>query len=265
MRRFIALIGVLLVAGCGQSASPKAGGSRVGPDCAPEVIAHRGEPAVAPEETMQSFRAAADHGATVLEGDIQFTKDGRAIMLHDETVDRTTDGTGAVKGMTFAQLRRLNAGGGSQIPTLAELTGFASAAHLRLVVELKNAGVTQTQVETVLKEVKGIQQRTTIESFSAPALAIVRRLEPSLRTALITSEPISGTTARASGTTLLPSMKVVTKAKVQEWHRAGVKVYPWTPDDAGAWSKARLAGADGVITNRTTEYLAWAVKGCPAP
>jgi len=220
---------------------------------------------MAPEQTMQSFRAAADHDAAVLEGDIRFTRDGRAIMLHDETVDRTTDGTGAVKDITFAQLRTLDAGAGAQIPALAELTAFSRTARLRLVVELKNAGVTQTQVSTVLRDLRGVRQRTTITSFSATALAIVRRLEPSVRTALITTKAISGATARASGTSLLPNIKAVTKAKMLEWHRAGLAVYPWTPDDAGSWSKARDAGADGVITNRTTEYLTWAVNGCRAP
>lgn len=263
MRRCIALLGVLLVAGCGQPAGPGPDASRVGLDCAPEVIGHRGEPSVAPEETMQSFRAAADHGARVLEGDIQFTKDGRTILLHDRSVDRTTDGSGAVKDLTFAQLRVLDAGGGAQIPSLTELIRFGKERNLRLVLELQSAGITRVQVQTVLVDINGMQQRTTVESFSAKALAIVQRLEPSMQTALITTKAVSGAIARASGTSLLPNIKVATKAKVQEWHSAGVRVYPWTLDDAVAWSKARRAGVDGVITNRTTDYLAWAAKGCP--
>lgn len=216
---------------------------------------------------MRSFRAAADHGARVLEGDIQFTKDGHAVMLHDATVDRTTNGTGRIKDLTFAQARKLDAGQGTQIPTLDELVSFAKKRNVRLVVELKDPGIVPTQVAAILKEIKanGMEATTTIESFSAPSLMIAKRVDPTQQTALITKLPVSGAEARASGTSVLPDINVVTKATVQEWHAAGVKVYPWTPDTPAGWAKARLAGVDGVITNRTSDYLAWAAKGCPAP
>ena len=86
-----------------------------------QVIAHRGGPAYAPENTLAAFQTAVDQGAVWLEFDVQMTKDGQLVVIHDETVDRTTDGTGTLAGQTLEQIRSLDAGQGEKVPTFKEV------------------------------------------------------------------------------------------------------------------------------------------------
>ena len=104
------------------------------------VAAHRGDSAHFPENTMAAFRAAIEVGVDMIETDVQLTRDGVPVLIHDKTVDRTTDGTGDVKDMTFAELRALNAGTEElpqQIPTLSELLELLQGTGVTLNLEVK--------------------------------------------------------------------------------------------------------------------------------
>jgi glycerophosphoryl diester phosphodiesterase len=105
------------------------------------IVGHRGAPVFAPENTLVSFDRARELGADMVEFDVHLSSDQRCIVIHDETVDRTTNGTGLVGAMTYAQLRRLDAGDGQEIPSLDEVLAWARDVNIPLSVELKHPNV----------------------------------------------------------------------------------------------------------------------------
>ena len=102
-------------------------------------IAHRGGTKLAPENTLASFRNGIAQGVDYLEFDVQMTKDGVLVVIHDETVDRTTNGTGAVRDLTLEQIRALDAGQGEKVPTFEEVVALAKVSGFKIMPETKSA------------------------------------------------------------------------------------------------------------------------------
>src|SRR5438270_12822926 len=135
---------------------------------APIIIAHRGGSAEAPENTMAAFRHAIDIGMRFVELDVQMSREGELVVMHDETVDRTNDGTGAIHDMTLEELRNLDAGSwfgpqfvGEKIPMLREVLELCMGAGVGVVIELKapeiNVGL-EEKVVKLLSEIRPAQQ-----------------------------------------------------------------------------------------------------------
>ena len=153
------------------------------------VAAHRGDSTHDPENTMTAFRRAIDAGVDMIETDVRMTCDGVLVLIHDKTVDRTTDGTGYVKDMTFAQLRALNAGTQAepqQIPALSELLELLQGTGVTLNLEVKEyheAGNEARSRECVDKcvaliERYGMEEMMLFNSFDAPVLEYIDRAYP---------------------------------------------------------------------------------------
>ena len=145
------------------------------------VAAHRGAKSTHPENTMAAFRAAIAAGVDMIETDVRMTKDGVLVLIHDKTVDRTTDGTGTVKDMNFTELRQLNAGTEDcpqQIPTLEELLELLAQTPLTLNLEVKeyweegNEDRSAACVDqcVALLECCGMTERMLFNSFDAAVL-----------------------------------------------------------------------------------------------
>lgn len=150
---------------------------------APQLIAHRGGSAETPENTLAAFRRAIDSGADWLELDVQMTKDGALVVIHDETVDRTTNGHGRVAELTLAQIRALDAGDGEPVPTFEEVIALAKTARIGLLPEAKSAHL---YPELEAKMVQAIEaadyvDRTVIQSFEPAALETIHSLNPQIR------------------------------------------------------------------------------------
>jgi glycerophosphoryl diester phosphodiesterase len=153
----------------------------------PQLIAHRGahkgKAAPLPENTLAAFRQALAIGVDWLEFDVQMSRDGVLVVIHDETVDRTTNGTGWVKDMTLEQLRALDAGDGERIPTLAELLALAKEAGVGLLPEIKAAhlypGIEARLVQQIVEA--DYVDNTTVQSFAPEVLNAVHTLNPTLR------------------------------------------------------------------------------------
>ncbi|HET7303846.1 MAG TPA: glycerophosphodiester phosphodiesterase family protein [Segeticoccus sp.] len=258
----VTLAASVVLAGCGGDAPALGRAAWTG--CGPPVIAHRGEPSAAPEESMRSFRAAVRHGAEVLEGDVHFTRDGHPVLIHDDTVDRTTNGTGRVDHQTLAEVRRLDSGAGTQVPRLGELLDLARQQDLRLVLELKQPHATRRQVRAFWHAVqrRGDADQVTVESFHPENLRLTRSVAPQAETALITSTPVPASRAADLGEAIIPSIDVADRGRVRQWHGAGLEVWVWTADTRQDWRRARSAGVDGVMTNRTEAYVDWIDAGC---
>jgi glycerophosphoryl diester phosphodiesterase len=165
---------------------------RHGPPLSGEIIAiaHRGGPGGtgAPEGTLAAFQAAVDAGADWLEFDVRRTSDGALVVLHDATVDRTTDGTGAVAGLTLAQARALDAGSGATIPTVEEVVDLAAGAGVPILPEIKDgpAHVGMTGQLVDLLRAKGYLNRAVIQAFEAETLLELRRVAPEARACWLT-------------------------------------------------------------------------------
>ena len=146
------------------------------------LIAHRGGSAEYPENTLQAFDQAIAAGAGWLEFDVQMSRDGELVVIHDTTVDRTTNGTGSVADLTFAQLRSLDAGNGQVIPTFAEVLDVALRGGVGVMPELKSPGlypgISQKLVDVATA--MGFGNRMIIQSFSAETLDQLHRMDPDL-------------------------------------------------------------------------------------
>ena len=165
-----------------------------------EIWAHRGASRVAPENTMPAFERAIAAGADGIEFDVQLSRDGEVVVIHDETLSRTTDGTGRVVDHTLAELRALDASAGRdswtdvRIPTLAEVLALLAPTTLRADIELKNSEEPYPGLEElVLAEVAaaGMVDRTLYSSFSGESVRRLAGLAPAAEVALIYSSPLA--------------------------------------------------------------------------
>lgn len=169
-------------------------------DIIPPVIAHRGAPLRAPENTMPSFSAALKAGVKWLEADVKLTSDGVPVLIHDETVDRTTDGHGTIALMTWEDAQKLDAGSwfapefvGTRLPSFTELVSFVCANDLRLFLELKpSPGRAQATAMVTLIEASKLWPEQLpppiISSFDVESLAIAAQLHPDWPRALFLDE-----------------------------------------------------------------------------
>jgi glycerophosphoryl diester phosphodiesterase len=155
------------------------------------VVAHRGASGHAPENTMRAFRLAAEMGADAIELDVHRTADGELAVIHDDTLDRTTDRTGAVASLAMAEIREANAGDGEGVPTLGEVLAWLPD-DLGLVVEIKARAAVDEIVAAVSAHDVHRSGRASIISFDEASIERVRELDPTLTTGylLVPGQPI---------------------------------------------------------------------------
>jgi glycerophosphoryl diester phosphodiesterase len=243
------------------------------PQPVPLVIAHRGDSAHRPENTLAAFAAALEVGTAIVEFDVHLTHDGEVVVIHDETVDRTTDGRGAVRDMTLAELRRLSAGyparfgaayAGERVPTLAETLGLLRE-RAQAMIEIKPEAVTADAdggIEAhVVEEVRraGMEKEVALISFDRRALIRCRTLAPAvLRGHLFgkgqAGEMLAG--AREVGSELvMPEKRLLSEELRERAREAGVKVATWVVDDADELRRLMRFELYGVGSNRPGEIL----------
>jgi glycerophosphoryl diester phosphodiesterase len=221
----------------------------------PAVVGHRGASGHAPENTMASFKLAHEMGANIVECDVHLSADGVPVVIHDETLDRTTDGTGLVKAQTVAQLADLG------VPTLDELLAWA-ATRIAVSIEIKNGplyydGLVEKTVELVRKHV--MADKVFAISFDHFALRRVKELEPAIACgALFAARPVDGPAiARACrADALLPHWAFATRDVVDQAHAAGIAVSVWTCNDDHAIDAALSAGVDAIATDYPDRVIA---------
>ena len=227
-------------------------------------IAHRGASAVAPGNTLAAFEKAVELGADGAEFDVQPSSDGVPVVIHDFTVDRTTDSSGRVAEMSLAQLKELDAGAafsptfaGQRVPTLAEVLE-AIGGQLLLNVELKSASLCDLRLEeAVVAQVKrhGLENRVLFSSFNPYSLRRVKRLEPRIPVGLIYGPDLPLPLRRAWLAPLIlhearhPKHTMVDAGYMAWARRRGYKVNTWTVDDADEMHLLIALGVDGIITN----------------
>ena len=227
----------------------------------PLVSAHRGFSAAAPENTLAALRAALAAGADVAEIDVQLSRDGVLVLMHDRTLERTTDGTGPLRERTVAELKRLDAGSwfapayrGEEVPTLAEMLAW-SRGRLGLLIELKSPRPdAASTIDAVIAEVERVDAAawTAVAGFDHPQLRAVHERQPSWTIEMIytarLADPVHA--AQACGATLASlEPEHCAPEDIAALHGAGVAVLT-TPLSAAqvvelvAWGCDVLEGDD---------------------
>jgi glycerophosphoryl diester phosphodiesterase len=220
-------------------------------------IAHRGASGTFPENTLSAFRAAIDAGADMCELDVQLTRDGAVVVIHDETVDRTTDGKGEVVALTLEEIQRLDAGAkfkggtikGERISTLDEVFA-ATSGKCGLNIELKGAGV-EAQVAAIM-QARNAFADSIVSSFNWDYLKKIQMLHFNIRIALLAEEKpvdlmMNAVAMRAHA--INPRWDMVTADLCKAAHERGLKVYTWTVDADARMRALAECGVDGIMTN----------------
>ncbi len=222
------------------------------------VVGHRGAAKVLPENTLKGFRYAIDLGVDRVECDVHLTSDNQLIVMHDDTVDRTTNGTGPIRSFDFAAMRALDAGDGEQVPTLDEVLETVHG-KVGLLCELKGAGVEEAAVETVRRH--GMEGEVVFTSFHLERLARVRSLGAYYQLGAILPDPTAAEIQTARDLRCVGvgvhyknlSLRIVDAVK-----SAGFELRAWNPDTLPEMQAMIALGVDGLGTNRPDilmEYL----------
>lgn len=231
---------------------------------APLVIAHRGASSVAPENTLAALATAVALGADGVEFDVRATADGVPVLLHDATVDRTTDGTGDIASLTWAEVQRLDAGrwfgerfAGERVPSVEAVLVWATAQPApRLFIELKGRPeqypTLVARLCAALENERMLAARTHVISFETAWLVRMREALPTVRTGLIYGrrppDPIAAARSLRANA-IVAAWRELTADDVGRAHHADLFVCAWTVDTAEQIEAMRSLGVDGVATN----------------
>jgi glycerophosphoryl diester phosphodiesterase len=228
------------------------------------VVAHRGFSGAAPENTLAAFRKGIEIGSDMIELDIHLSSDGRIVVVHDETLERTTNGRGRVADLSFEELKRLDAGSkfgpefsGERIPAFEEVLAVAKG-RVFVNIEIKNPSHGKYSItkltERAVGEVKraGMSHRVIFSSFNPASLEWIKKNEPGLQVALLYHRPwevLSEVTGGKEYKILNLRNLYLTRDKIGTIHREGMKVNVYTVNSEEELKQFVTWGADGIITN----------------
>nr|WP_277813356.1 glycerophosphodiester phosphodiesterase family protein [Cellulosimicrobium sp. MM] len=237
----------------------------------PVTVAHRGYSSVAPENTLAAVAAGMRTGAEYVEVDVHTTADGVPVVLHDQTVDRTTDGTGDVAVLAGEQVTALDAGSwfspafaGQRLPSFAQLLDLLeTGSSSTLLLEIKGPE-TSAEVERVVDMVveAGLEDRVVLQSFDVDALRAAREHAPQIPRGLLRgaldADPVA--VAQDLGAVMYnpsASALLARPGVVADLNAAGVAVMPYTVNSAADWARLTEIGVDGIITDRAGAFVGW--------
>ncbi|WP_035392551.1 glycerophosphodiester phosphodiesterase [Bacillus altitudinis] len=227
------------------------------------IIAHRGSSSAAPENTIAAFDVAVEQGADYIELDVQMTMDQHIVVIHDDTVERTTNGNGLVKSYTLDQLKKLDAGSwfdqqytNERIPTLQEILERYSQ-RIGILIEIKHPK-RQIGIEKAVARIINrfaYSRHIIIQSFDVHALQRIKAFAPSLRTALIIKPDAFKLTKRKLTTySSFANCLNMKKTMINKWwidriHSFGMEVFIWTVKDQKTADRIKKYPIDGVVTD----------------
>jgi glycerophosphoryl diester phosphodiesterase len=229
----------------------------------PTIFAHRGSSAYAPENTLAAFKLAVEQHADGIELDAKLSADGQVVVMHDETVDRTTDGTGWISKLTLAELKRLDAGfkfdpayQSEKIPTLAEVFE-AVGNQIFINVELKNFfSPTDDLPDRVVSLIKkyGLERSVILSSFNPIALIRARFLLSKVPLGFLTTLGLANVTLRSRLVqfgpllALHPSTEDVTPELIHAAHQVKCRIHAYAVKQPDLMQRLFEVGVDGIFT-----------------
>ncbi len=214
------------------------------------IVAHRGASAYEPENTLRAVKTAIKMGSDAVEVDVRISKDGELVVIHDERVDRTSDGEGRVRDFSVDDLKGLYLALGEKVPTLNEVISLVKG-RAKLVIELKESGLEGKLVELLNRE--GVIDDVIVTSFIHKCLKRVKELNEAITCGIIFKcEPIDSIelASAAMADVLLPYYLYVTDELIDRAHENNLSVYAWTVDDVEVARTLISKGVDGVVTNK---------------
>jgi glycerophosphoryl diester phosphodiesterase len=217
-------------------------------------IGHRGACGYEPENTLRSFKKALELGVDMIELDVYALKSGELVVIHDDKVNRTTDGNGYVMDKTFEEIRLLDAGQGEKIPTLDEVLDLVDK-KVQVNIELKGEGTAEPIAEIINKYVNEKDWSAIdffVSSFNHIELKKFKDLKPEINIgALIVGIPLDyakfGEDLGAYSVNLC--QEFINQEFVEDAHRRGMKVFVWTVNDLDDIERIKKLGADGIFIN----------------
>lgn len=235
----------------------------------PPVIAHRGASKLAPENTLAAFRKAKVYGTNWVEFDVMLTKCGEAVVIHDETVDRTTNGSGRVAELTYAEIKTLDAGSwfspnfaGERIPTLKEVILLLNELQLLANIEIKPcAGFETPTVKKVLQMVDQFWKQKNpplISSFSREVLQDVHRFSPQSLLGFLMhdwEDDWREASDRLSCVSVHVYESLLTSERIGELKTSGRNLLSYTLDEVSRARELLDAGVDAVFSNCPVDFL----------
>lgn len=226
----------------------------------PMIIAHRGAAGEAPENTLAAFALGLEQGCTGIELDVHLSQDGEIIVCHDTTIDRTTDGQGAISQMTVEQLKRFDAGSwfderfaGERLPLLEEVLDLVPP-QVQINVEIKAGAGRIASVLSQLLTRKNRVAQVFVSSFDFDMLEEMKTLLPEVRIGMLYNIRIPKH-YRMAGLldcpvySLHPHWSRLDAAKVREAVERGLRVYPWTVNKEDDMRAMLACGVSGIITD----------------
>lgn len=224
--------------------------------------AHRGASEYAPENTLLSFNLGIYMGANGIETDVQLTKDGIAVLFHDDTLKRVTGAEGSIGDYTFDELQKLQVVNGhleDKILKLEDFLKFFGFRDLTFAIELKQTGAEKIVADMIYKY--GVENKVVITSFIMEAVCAMREYAPELACgflAINVDDTLLFKLKESGIGELCPEAKILDADKVNKWHEMGFNVRAWGVLDTKLMEKAYLCGVDGMTVNfpdKLTELL----------
>lgn len=220
-----------------------------------QYIAHRGASYFEPENTLRSIKRAIDLGADWVEVDVRLTQDQELVIIHDPTLERTTNGRGRVDDHTLKELVKLDAGKGEKIPTLKEVFELVRDETIGLVLELKVPG-TEDMILNMVDQ-SGIS-KIMIVSFYHPSLLTIKDIYPEIKTGIIfRCQPVrpERLALDASADFIFPHYDFINQNMVDMVHKQDIGIFPWIVDYDSQLEVTRSLNVDGIVTNKLFKFL----------
>lgn len=220
------------------------------------LTGHRGAAKLEPENTLLSIQKAIDLGVDQIEIDVHLTRDGHLVVIHDTTVDRTTDGQGAIANLTLAEVKQLDAGKGERIPTLQEVIDLVRGKVI-LQIELKGPNTAEPVIQTVKQN--SMENEVLLTSFVHERLREARQLNPNLRLGALWANPPPDACEQAidMGAEAIHIQHLnIDPQLVQQAHTHGLEIRAWNPDTVEEIQRAVDLGVDAIGSNRPDLLIA---------
>lgn len=237
----------------------------------PLTMAHRGARDMAPENTLAAFEAAIEADADGIELDVTRCATGEIVVIHDDTLDRTTNGSGAVSETPFSALRALDAGSwfgpefaGQRVPTLQEVLDLFGH-RLRFNIEIKGRAIKSDGIEQEIAELvlaRKLQEEVIISSFNPAALWRMRYVAPELRRGLLYAPELPACLAQPVSAPLVwpnalhPHYTQVNASMLRAVRQLGLRVNVWTVNEIAEMKRLIALGVDGIITDHPAQLRA---------
>lgn len=226
-----------------------------------QVGGHRGAAGLFPENTLKAFQGAFDLGVDYIECDIHLSRDGKVVVIHDDTVDRTTNGTGAIADLPYDEMRKFDAGDGEPIPLLADLLDCLRGRDVALFCEIKAEDVMAPAVKMVREA--GLYDLVTFICFEMPWLWALHREYPGIRLGPLFRFPHEEHVEEAlkmqpcNVGLYYRRLNLLLAGMI---HDAGAELSVWTPDDPESFPLLKALGVDAITTDRPDRLISF-LKG----